>query len=95
MFDIKKRIALEDITVSTMISVLNTLPKDALFYCCGTGDAYIHVVEDGSVVSIDHSNLDEDYWYHLGDAFEDYEDEYSAVYRGNGKVEDEEDGEDD
>ena len=78
-----------------MISVLNTLPKDALFYCCGTGFAYIHVTEDDSVVSIDHSNLDEDYWYDLGDAFEDYEDEYSYVYRGDQDDEDDEDGEDD
>ena len=36
MYDIKKRIALEEVTVRKMISVLNTLPKDALFYCCRT-----------------------------------------------------------
>ena len=92
MYDIKKRIALEKVTVSKMISALNTLPKDALFCCCGTPFAYIHIEEDGSVVSIDHSDLGEDYWEYLDEEYFEYEDRCNYVYKGG---EDDEDGEDD
>lgn len=95
MYDIKKRIALEEVTVSKMISALNTLPKDALFCCCGTPFAYIHIEEDGSVVSIDHSDLGDHYWYHLGDEYLEYEDEYNYVYTGDEDDEDDEDDVDD
>lgn len=61
MLDISKRELLCEVTVGDVIKVLSELPEDAYFSCCGSDTFYLHMEKDGSAVSVDWSNLDEQY----------------------------------
>lgn len=61
MYDINKRKKMLNVTVGEIIDELTKLPKDATFCCCGDNQMFIHVEKDGTVVSIDTEDLDEDY----------------------------------
>lgn len=60
MYDIKKLVCGNHVTVEEVIEQLKKLPGDAVFTCCGDERMFIHVEEDGSVVTIDTEILCED-----------------------------------
>ena len=51
-----------DITVKDLINQLETINPEAKVAICGDSKLYIHVTEDESVVSLDHS-IEEDWYY--------------------------------
>lgn len=61
MYDINKRIGIENMTVSELIGFLSELPQDAVISTCGDSMTFIHVERDGSVVTIDNEDLDDLY----------------------------------
>ena len=61
MYDISKRICLDNPTVEELIQKLSELPKEAKILCCGESVVYIHVERDNTVVSIDTEELDDEY----------------------------------
>lgn len=74
MYDIKKLIHGNHVTVGEVISELQKLPQNAVFTCCGDEYLFIHVEEDGSVVTIDTETLSDVYPEEICDIFpSDYE----------------------
>ena len=62
MYDITRRIKLEEgMTVGKLIDELQNLPNDAEVLICGDDKGFIHVERDGSAISIDTEDLDEEY----------------------------------
>lgn len=61
MYDIKKMVGMEDMTVSELIQLLSELPQDAVVSCCGDPMTFIHVEKDGSKVNIDNEDLEDVY----------------------------------
>lgn len=57
MYDIKKLIHGNHVTVGEVIEQLEKLPRNAVFTCCGDEYLFIHVEEDGSVVTLDNESL--------------------------------------
>ena len=72
MYDINKRKKMLNATVGEFIEHLQTLPQDAKVTFCGDLRGYVHVEKDDGVVSIDCSDLDEDYIEDDETAYEDY-----------------------
>ena len=57
MYDIKKLVHGNHVTVEEVIEQLKKLPQKAVFTCCGDEYLFIHVEEDGSVVTLDNEIL--------------------------------------
>jgi len=57
MYDIKRLVHGNHVTVGEVIEQLEKLPKDAEFTCCGDEYLFIHVEEDNSVVTLDNEIL--------------------------------------
>ena len=74
MYDINKRKKMLNVTVGELIEHLQTLPKEAKVTFCGDLRGYVHVEKDDSVVTLDYSDLDEDY-------IEDDETAYEAYWK--------------
>lgn len=57
MYDIKRLVHGNHVTVGEVIEQLEKLPRNAVFTCCGDEYLFIHVEEDGSVVTLDNEIL--------------------------------------
>lgn len=69
MYDIHKLIRGDHITVGEVVEQLQKLNQNAVFTCCGEESLYIHVEEDGSVVTIDTEDLIDAYPEKVQDNF--------------------------
>lgn len=61
-YDFSKAMQGFDITVEDLINQLETINPEAKVTICGDSKLYIHVTEDESVISLDHS-IEEDWYY--------------------------------
>jgi len=48
-------------TVGEMKKLLAGVDDDAPFFCCGSAQPFVHISEDGDVISVDTEPLDEEY----------------------------------
>lgn len=61
MYDLSKLVHGNHVSVAEVIEQLQKLPQNAVFTCCGEEYLFIHVEEDGSVVTIDTESLADAY----------------------------------
>jgi len=61
MYDISKRKRFLDIKVGDLIEVLKGMPQKAIVHVCGSSLLYIHVEEDGSIITLDCEALEDEY----------------------------------
>lgn len=62
MYNIEKFKHGNYVTVGEVIAELEKLNKDAVFTCCGDYDIYLHVSKDDKVVTIDNTDLCDNYY---------------------------------
>ena len=60
-YEKSKRITLNEPTVDEVIKLLQTKNQQAKVYGCGDPQLVIHEAKDGSYISFDYDDLDEDY----------------------------------
>ena len=61
MYDLNRRICLKNVKVKDLIAALELENEDADFICDGLNEMFIHVAGDNSIVSLDISDLEDDY----------------------------------
>lgn len=61
MLDLSKYRLLHNPTVADIKKILDTLPDDAQFACCGDDYVHIHIEKDNSAISVDTDDLEEVY----------------------------------
>lgn len=60
-YDLRKRCRVSEPVVAEIMRYLGCLKPTAKLRICGSDDVYFHISQDGSIVNIDCSPLDEEY----------------------------------
>lgn len=61
MYEVKKMVFKENMTVGELIAVLSAIPADTQICICGDSNCYVHFEQDGSVINIDNEGLEDCY----------------------------------